>query len=94
MDQLDTIMTTDPTIQYSKRRPRGTGTDQLKVTLEAPLANALRTAQDTPGLIIKGSRKPSRSLICRRALTMYTAYLSRLTPEQLQRESGELHKLA
>lgn len=87
-------MTNAPTIQYSKHRPRGTGIDQLKVTLEAPLANALRIAQDTPGLIIKGSRKPSRSLICRRALVMYIAYLSRLTPGQLQQESGELHKLA
>lgn len=85
---------TEPTTQYSQRRPQGAGRDQLKVTLEAPLANALRTAQDTPGLIIKGSRTPSRSLICRRALVMYIAYLSRLTSEQLQRESGELHKLA
>jgi len=85
---------TEPTIQYTKRRPRGTGADQLKVTLEAPLANALRTTQDTPELAIKGSRKPSRSLICRRALTMYIGFVSRLTPEQLQRESGELHKLA
>jgi hypothetical protein len=68
------------------------GTSHTRI--EKRLLDQLRTAQDLPELLIKETRKPSSSLIVRRALTVYLAMLLRATPEQLKQEGLQLHKLA
>lgn len=66
----------------------------LRVRLESRLTAQLRTAQDLPELLIKDTRKPSTSLIVRRAVALYLAGLLRMKPAQLKQEGLELHKLA
>lgn len=86
-------MTTEPTTQYARRLSPLESTI-LKTRVEARLLNQLRAAQDLPELLIKNNRKPSSSLIVRRALAVYLAMLLKGKPEFLEREGLELHKLA
>ena len=79
--------------QYNKRLPP-TSSDMLHVRLELPLAAAIRTTQEHPKLLIKGHRKPSRSLIVRRAVDVYTRTVRTMDDKQLERENLELHRLA
>lgn len=79
--------------QYSDRLPQS-ASSLLHVRFEATLVRALESTQANPALKIKGTRRPSRSLIVRRAVDMYTRLLTQMTPEQLQRENLELHRLA
>ncbi|MBU9210090.1 hypothetical protein [Burkholderia multivorans] len=85
-------MTTSPT-QYARRIPP-TQSTVLKTRVEARLLDQLQIAQGFPELLIKDTRKPSSSLLVRRALAVYLSALLRMTPEQLKREGLELHKLA
>lgn len=79
--------------QYTKRLGSA-ASDMLHVRLELALAAAIRATQENEALKIKGSRKPSRSLIVRRAVDVYTKMVARMDQEQLQRENLELHRLA
>ena len=88
---LKTSMTTQT--QYN-RRLSPSSSDMLHVRLELSLAATIRATQENPALLIKGHRKPSRSLIVRRAVDVYARMVSRMTPEQLARENLELHRLA
>lgn len=79
--------------QYSKRLSPAVS-DMLHVRLELDLAAAIRATQENGALKIKGIRKPSRSLIVRRAVDVYTKMVARMNQEQLRRENLELHRLA
>lgn len=81
------------TTQYAPRIPaRDSGL--LHTRIEKRILDQLRAAQEIPELLIKDRRKPSSSLIVRRALVVYTSMLIRMTPAQLKQEGLELHKLA
>ncbi|ARU22631.1 hypothetical protein RSSE_c3462 [Ralstonia solanacearum] len=54
----------------------------------------LKTLQDRPELLIKKHRKPSKSIITRRAIQVYAAYVRGLSGDAADRENAELHKLA
>ena len=81
------------TTQYTTRIPaRESGL--LHTRIEKRLLDQLRTAQELPELLIKDTRKPSSSLIVRRALAVYLVMLLKMTPGQLKQEGLQLHKLA
>jgi len=66
----------------------------LRVTLEAPLAEALRQAQQThPALAVNG-RYASFSLVTRRALTLYLRHLESLSPATAATEQQTILQLA
>ncbi|KVH12227.1 hypothetical protein WS85_12885 [Burkholderia anthina] len=79
---------------HHQRRLDPASSDVLKVRLEHTLAAVIKDLQDHPAVVVKGSRKPSRSLILRRAIGVYAAHLKALKPEDYDREIGEVAKLA
>lgn len=87
-------ITLDIPTKYTTRMDLQTS-DVIRVRLEHKLRDTIRTLQNHEGLTIKGIRKPSRSLLMRRAISVYAAYVARLrTPEEIELESSALHKLA
>jgi hypothetical protein len=56
-------------------------------------ADLLRQLQEEP-LLHAEERRPSRSLITRRALVMYGRYVLSLTPAQAADEAEELRRMA
>jgi hypothetical protein len=86
-------MPTESNIAYSKRLDP-TASAILRVRLESRLTAQIKAAQDRPELLIKDTHKPSTSLIVRRAVALYLAGLLHMTPEELNQEGLELHKLA
>jgi hypothetical protein len=66
----------------------------LRVTLEAPLAEALRHAQTTNPALVVHDRHPSFSLITRRALEMYLRHLETLTAAAAEGEQAAVLRLA
>ena len=86
-------MTNEPKTQY-QRRLDPASSDVLRVRLERPLADTIKALQAHPAVIVKGHRKPSRSLILRRAIKVYAEYLRALSPADYDRETGEVARLA
>ena len=86
-------MGAQPTTQYSPRLPAGTSA-HLRVTLERDLTTQLQAAQNIPQLHIRTTRRPSTSLLLRRALRRYMAALAMMSPDQLTDEGSELLKLS
>lgn len=86
-------MNNHPHTQY-QRRLNPAESDVLRVRLERPLADLIKTLQDHPAVIVKGNRKPSRSLILRRAIRVYADHLRSLKPSEYERETGEIARLA
>jgi len=66
----------------------------IRVRIERPIATTLKALQDLPHVQIKDTRKPSRSLLVRRAIQVYAEYLRNLEGIDAERENAALHKLA
>lgn len=86
-------MTNEPKTQYQRRLDPATS-DVLRVRLERPLADTIKSLQDHPATLVKGYLKPSRSLILRRAIKVYAEHLRTMKPADYEREIGEVARLA
>ncbi|AKZ25101.1 hypothetical protein ACH51_01105 [Ralstonia solanacearum] len=84
---------TTVTTKYAARLPAHES-GLLKTRVENSLLKQLHAAQDLPQFTDKRNRRPSSSLLVRRALAVYLATLLRMTPDQLQQENLELDRLA
>ncbi|AZG13875.1 hypothetical protein [Cupriavidus pauculus] len=87
-------MTNKPTTAYSPQLSRKPGSEMLRLRVESELVSTLRTLQDRPELRIKQGRKPSKSILARRAIQVYAAHVRGLEGEDITAEVLALHRLA
>ncbi len=78
------------TVKFSKHHAQW---DMLNVRIEPDLASRLRAAQADALGLVKGLM-PSRSLLVRRALQFYLAYLLTLTPDQWKDEAKKREEMS
>ncbi|MDO3559584.1 hypothetical protein [Ralstonia pseudosolanacearum] len=87
-------MNKEPTKLYSPPLVRQTGSEMLRVRIERSIVDTLGTLQDHPTVLVKGHRKPSKSILTRRAIQVYADYVRGLKGDAAERENAALHRLA
>lgn len=83
-----------PRLAYSPQLSRKPGSEMLRLRVESELVSTLRAIQIRPELHIKQGRKPSKSVLTRRAIQVYADYVQRLEGADITAEVLALHRLA
>ncbi|ABF09435.1 hypothetical protein Rmet_2558 [Cupriavidus metallidurans CH34] len=85
-------MPSESNLAYARRLPQATST-VLRMRFEAELMGQLRAVQNNPALTVKRGRKPSTSVLVRRAVQRYAADISTMDEAELTAEVLAIHRL-